>query len=253
MKRFTLIFLSIFMIGALMAQQGTGPSITYGNMGSTGTVLYAQMNPYGGVVASQKFTDLGDKTAQVADDFTVGTSKIWSLSTINVLGNYFNGPGIAENFTVQIFADNNGVPASTPLYEQTGLGYTEISGNFTISLTSSIVLNSGHYWLSVFAEMDYYQASPGANYGQWGWAWEGLPQDGNVMSNRDPDQALGGSWPATWEPGTNTWPNAAVLDLCFQLNGSETTAAVPVSNWAIILGVLLIGIFMAVRYRRSLA
>jgi hypothetical protein len=247
MKKFTLFLISIFAIGSLMAQQATGPSVSYGNMGSSAMVIYSQMTPYGGVVASQKFTDLGNKTAQVADDFTIDISKVWQISSINILGNYFNGSGTADAFTVQIFADSNGVPASTPLYEQTGLSYSETSGNYSISLSSDIVLHGGHYWLSVFAEMDY------AGKGQWGWAWEGLPQDGNVMSNRDPDQVLGGSWPTTWEPGTNTWPNAAVLDLCFQLNGSEIAAAVPVSNWAIIFGVLLIGIFMTVRYRRSLA
>ncbi len=247
MKKFTLIFLSFFMVGALMAQQAEGPSINYGNIGSTNLVLYSQMTPYGGVVASQRFTDFSDKTAQVADDFTVPMGEIWTIQDVLVLGNYFNGSGNADEFIVQIFNDNNGVPATNPSYEQTGLSYTENSGQFSIPLASNITLTAGHYWISVVSVMSY------AAGGQWGWAWEGLPQDGNVMSNRDPDGVLGGVWPTTWESGSNTWPTASVLDLCFQLNGSKTAAPIPVSNWAIIIGVLMIGTFMAVRYKRSLA
>ena len=74
MKKFTLILISVFMMGSLMAQQAEGPAGTYGSFGASASVLYTQMNPYtggthGGVVASQQFTDINNDIAQVADDF----------------------------------------------------------------------------------------------------------------------------------------------------------------------------------------
>lgn len=253
MKKFTLIMLSVFLTTFLMAQTPTGGSVTAGSYGSQATVLYAQMNPVDtiGAVASQQFTDLGS-TAQTADDFIIPIGKTWDISSVATVGSYWNStsPGPADSFTVQFFADMGGLPAETPMFEQTGLSFTETSGGlFEIPLNSAIQLNAGHYWISIVATMAY---DPD---GQWGSAWNNAPQANYVFADRDPDQLFGGTWPATWGHSSDVsgWGNRTNYDLCFQINGGESTAAVPVSNWAILLGVLLIGISVVVRYRRSMA
>ncbi len=252
MKKFTLILLSVFMTGFLMAQEPNGGSISPGNYGSQATVLYAQMNPVDTipVTASQQFTDYSNSIAQTADDFIIPISEVWSITSVATIGDYWNGSGPADSFTVQIFADNNGLPAATPMYEQTGLTYSVTSGNrFDIPLSSTIQLNAGHYWISIFAVMDYSQN------GQWGTAWNNAPQANYVFADRDPDQLFGGAWPASWGHSSDysVWANRANYDLCFEITGSDSAAPVPVSNWAILFGVLLIGAFVVIRYRRSIA
>ena len=257
MKRFTLIFLSIFMMGALMAQQGQGSGGTYtgGNMGTQGnTVLYEQMNPQSYHVASQQFLDINNSVAQVADDFTVPADKYWIIDHVECYGQYFGGTpaGPATAFTVEIYVDDfsNGlIPASTPIQVRSELTYSEASGLFTIDLGSApFKLLPGHYWISIYAEQNYSSAK------QWGWAWSNDPQVGNMAVNRDPDHVITNpTWPDTWDMASTTWPTTTEADLSFRLIGADGSSAVPVSNWAIIFGVLLIGIFMTVRYRRSLA
>ncbi len=257
MKKFTLILLSIFMMGSLMAQTGMGPLTTYNYMGSQDVALYTQMNPQPATysVVSQKFTDYSNKIAQDADDFVVPTGKTWNITGIEVLGNYFaDGTpvppalGPADSFILQIYADNVGMPDAAPLFEQTGLTYSELSGVFTLNLTSPIQLSEGTYWISVIATMSY------TNNGEWGWAWNKDPQIGAQFVNQDPDQVIdpSGSWPVSWTSASVTWPNQTQYDLCFAIIGNEV-APVPVSNWAIVIGVLLIGVFIAVRYKRTLA
>ncbi len=252
MKKFTLILLSVFMTTFLMAQTPEGGSVTAGNYGSQAGVLYAQMNPVDTipVVASQQFTDFSNSIAQTADDFIIPIGKTWSVTSIATIGSYFTGStGPATSFTVQIFADMSGLPAATPMFEQTGLTYSVTGNRFDIPLTSTIQLNAGHYWISIVAVMPY------NTNGQWGSAWNNAPQANYVFADRDPDQLFGGAWPATWGQSSSysAWAGRANYDLCFEITGDESTAAVPVSNWAILLGVLLIGTFVVIRYRRSIA
>ena len=257
MKKFTLILISVFMMGSLMAQTGLGPLKSYNYMGSQANALYSQMNPQPQTysVVSQQFTDKNNKVAQDADDFVVPAGKTWNISSVTVLGNYFNGGtgnppnfGPADSFIIQIFEDNNGLPGATPVFEESALQYSELNGVFTIAPTNPIQLMSGTYWISVVAIMSYNEK------GEWGWAWNKDPQAGMEFVNQDPNGALDGNpWPASWAPASTTWPGQVQYDLCFQLDGSEVTTSVPVSNWAIVLGVFLIGAFMVVRYRRTLA
>ncbi len=257
MKKFTLILISVFMMGSLMAQTGMGPLTTYNSMGSQSIALYSQMNPQPASysVVSQQFTDYSNYIAQDADDFVVPTGKTWNITSIEVLGNYFaDGTpqppalGPADSFILQIYADNSGLPAATPLFEQTGLTYSEASGLFQLNLSSPIQLTAGTYWISVVATMSF------TDKGEWGWAWNQDPQIGGQFVNQDPDQVIDppGSWPASWASASGTWPSQSQYDLCFSIIGNEV-APVPVSNWAIILGVFLIGVFMVIRYRRTLA
>jgi len=250
MKKFTSIMLSVFLTTFLMAQTPTGGVVTNSNYGSQATILYSQMNADAtyGAVASQQFSDYSNSIAQTADDFIIPFEETWNISSVSALGAYWNGTGPADSFTVQFYDDNNGLPG-TLLYEQTGLSFTTTGSKFNISLSPSIHLGKGHYWISIIAEMSY---SAG---GQWGSAWSQAPQVNYVFADQDPDQLFNGVWPATWGHSSDVsiWSGRDHYDVCFEIDGSKSTAPVPVSNWAILFGVLLIGIFVVIRYRRSIA
>lgn len=250
MQKITFIILSVLMSTFTMAQTPTGGSVTAGNYGNGTDVLYAQMSPVDtiGVVSSQQFTDLGNKTAQIADDFIVPAEKRWNLEIVAVIGDYWNGAGPADSFTVQIYSDNSGLPG-TLLYEQTGLTASQTGNRFDIPLTMTINLYEGHYWISVFAVM------PFSPKGQWGIAWNEAPQKNYPFADQDPDQLFGGVWPASWGQSSNVsiWSGRNNYDICFELDGTEDAAPVPISNWAIIIGIFLISTFIILKYRKRIA
>ena len=171
----------------------------------------------------------------------------WEITDVSVYGNYFGNPaGIATSFQVQIYSDNAGLPGSI-ISDQNIAMWSESGNKFGFTLPSSVSLTTGHYWVSVYSVQDYSQA------GQWGWSWSDDAQINTEVANQDPNNVLSLNWPVTWTNGTVTWPQHTSLDVCFELQGNESPTPVPVSNWAIVLGVFLIGAFMIVRYKRTLA
>jgi hypothetical protein len=89
-----------------------------------------------------------------------------------------------------------------------------------------------------------------SSYGQWYWTTHTSPQIGYEFANQDPDQLLGGTWPASWDSGSTTIGGLPSYDFCFALYSAPT---VPLSNWPIYAGILLIGAFIVIRYRRKLS
>ncbi len=164
MKKFSLFLLSLFVTVSLMAQlKMTGPAGNYPASNKTDQ-LYSQMTSAGGAYASQEFPDFTNCRLQSADDFIVPSGSGWDIIEVEALGTYWNGTnGPSPSFIVEIYADNAGLPAITPLFSQNNLSYIELSGLFTISLSGPIHLAPGHYWISIMAEMPF---SPN---GQWGW------------------------------------------------------------------------------------
>lgn len=253
MKKLSILLFSLFISSGLLAQlQGGGPSSSYpATRGASEASLYSQMIPHTNInsVAAQELPDVGFCRLQAADDFIVPGGGGWDISRIEVLGNYWNAnpnDGPANSFIVEIYMDEGGLPSTSPLHTQSGLTFTENAGLFSIPLSSGIHLPTGQYWISVMAEMSF---DPN---GQWGWAWHAAPQQNLLFANQNPcDLPLNdGVWPTSWAPASNTWPSRANYDVCFAIYGSP---AIPISNWAILFGIFLIGAFMLIRYRRSLA
>lgn len=245
MKKITLLFLSIFVTFSLMAQlQVSTPSGHFELVNSTkGTALYSQMSPDFSGIASQEFPDFGNCRLQSADDFVVPSGG-WDITSVEVLGSYFNGTGPVTTFIVEIYADNSGLPNSTALFSQTGLTYTDVGGLFSIPLSSTIQLDPGHYWISIMADMDFLL------YGQWAWQMHAAPQINYPFANQDPCVLIGGAWGTTWTTGTTTMPGYPTHDFCFAIYGAPS---IPVSNWALGIGLLLISGFIVIRFRRRLA
>jgi len=131
----------------------------------TGDVLYDQMDnpaPVPGGVTSQDFEvafDAFDSFA--ADDFVIPGGETWNITGVDVAGEYGNGPGPAASFNVFFYADSGTLPGTLVA---TRLANTFSNGaNAIITLTSSVTLGPGTYWVSVQARQDLTTA------GQWFW------------------------------------------------------------------------------------
>lgn len=130
-------------------------------------LLWNQNADYAGeAIGSQNFTGGSSSAfnAQGADDFVVPKGKTWKITEIDVGGLYFEGSGPAASENVIFYKDKQGEP-DKPV--RSGV-YTNLVGtngpNFSIVLPGEgLKLKSGHYWLSVIANIDFLTG------GDWGW------------------------------------------------------------------------------------
>lgn len=132
----------------------------------TEAVLYDQMTTPGtNSLASQNFESSFDVyDCQGADDFQVTAGQVWSITSVDILGAYFNGTGPATSVNVWFLSNSSNLPGTVVtsalnVVPSAGLA----TGSFTITFTTPIVLTEGNYWISIQTNMDY------SNGGQWGW------------------------------------------------------------------------------------
>jgi hypothetical protein len=187
------------------------------------TVLYDQYNNAATTAtSSQNFEPANDAfDDELADDFVVPAGQqVWTITQVNVQGQYFNGTGPADSFNVQFYTDAATFPGS---FVDGGFGesYTDTSGNFSIALSSPITLSPGTYWMSVQANQDF---TPN---GQWGW------QDRTVQSNsgaafRNP----GGGFGAPCIPWVrkNVCVSTTSPDQVFKITGTTALPEMSISN-----------------------
>jgi hypothetical protein len=246
MKKITFSLLLVLLMTAIVSF-GQGKHITKQSAAGVKGVTYAidapsllfsQMTPSTDpAIASQTFPDYGNCSLQGADDFTVPAGPSWNVSRVDVIGQYYAGP--INFFDVIVYADAAGSPGA-PVYSATGLAFTQSTNVFTINLTSAAVLPAGTYWISVVANM------PFIPNGQYYWQVNAGPLAGSNLFWRDPCNLATGF--TNWTPGPVAFPGFTNYDLCFALYGNNFE--VPVSNWALFIGIGLILVFAVVRFRR---
>ena len=125
---------------------------------------------------------------ELADDFVVPGGETWTSTRSTSAGHYFNGTGPMTSANVNFYSDASGLPGSQ-VATRPGLTVVDSAGSLTIAIPSAVTLASGHYWVSVQANVDL------AVGGQWGWT------DRTVGSNSDAAwQNPGGGFgrPRTW-------------------------------------------------------
>lgn len=169
---------------------------------------------------------------RLTDDFNVPPGG-WFIDRIDVLGGYWNGSGgdkgPAESFTVEIYEDNSGLPANTPIFTETVSSYSQsielsspANGIFSIPLATGTTLPEGTYWISVQANMDF------VNKGNFGWHLSDSPQVGNEMASLVSHVGLAtGRTSLTWTSASSVDDPAIVFgslrasyDLAFSLFGN---------------------------------
>jgi hypothetical protein len=145
------------------------------------TMLYNQnSNGTGEAVTS----DVGE--AQAADDFVVPDGATWTITEVDVTGQFFNGSGPAGYENVVFYKDKGLYPGKA-LKKGTfnNIKGAESGGNFAITLPGKgLKLEPGHYWVSVIPYCDF-----ATGCGEWGWELSSV-QNGNQAVSR----STGSKW-----------------------------------------------------------
>ncbi|HMA34311.1 MAG TPA: hypothetical protein VKY74_07485, partial [Chloroflexia bacterium] len=121
-------------------------------------VLYDQYDyPDLSGISSQHFEPLFQPfDAQAADDFQVPAGQTWTVTSVDVAGGYYGGPGPVDSMNLFFYTNLSTLP-DTPVYTATGIvpipGIDP--GDLSIPLDTPVVLTAGRYWVSVQANMAY--------------------------------------------------------------------------------------------------
>ena len=192
---------SVFALTAVGAAAAGPPIGTFpGETPSRMKMLYNQNSDYADENVPSQESSLSEYT-QGADDFVVPGHATWTITEVDVSGQYYNGSGPASSEDVIFYADSNGVPGD-PVATFSNVKGTENDGSFSITLPGKgAKLKKGRYWVSVIANVSFVQGD-----GQWAW---------NVNSVLHGDEAV---WRS---PASQTCPNWGTLEACLDGTGPD--------------------------------
>lgn len=176
-------------------------------------VLYTQQdNDTSQAVLSQNFEfDSLDNSG--ADDFTVPKKHSWSITQVDVTGQYFNGSGPCRDETVTFNKDSSGVPGT--VIATTEVAGTDLGGSFQIPVHVSIKAKrkAKRVWVGVVCNMDYQVG------GEWGWEVRSV-QSGTYQAQWENPGGGFGVGCTTWSP-METCVRAAGPDFMFAIEGTQ--------------------------------
>ncbi len=115
--------------------------------------IYEQNDPSVTGINSQFFTDF-NALVQMADDFVVPEGDTWNINRILAFGSQNNTVGLLDA-TAIIYEDNNGVPGEEVYNSGSLVPSAEDGSSINLSLPEIITLESGTYWLSVYATVPF--------------------------------------------------------------------------------------------------
>jgi PKD repeat protein len=224
-----MMFAAYLLIPAIMTGQQGVPALTHATGEITHTIsktvtdlLWDQLSDPSGedAVISQTFTDFTEFTSMAADDFIVPAGETWQVETIMVKGGYSEGGGPTLTANLEIFANDPviNIP-SAPIFQMPEVPViTEPDGGFIIDLTMfgdlPLILQSGHYWLSVHAHGAF------ADQGGWYWAKQKSPTIQNEFHWKNPGGGFEIPGASNWLPGSTVFPDFADLNLSFGISGT---------------------------------
>ncbi len=137
----------------------------------------------------------------------------WNIETVEVAGEYFNGPGPANSVNVNFYSNGGNNRPGSLLQSRPNQTFTN-GPSFSIPLNPIVSLGAGTYWVSVQANQNLIPQ------GQWGW------RDRSVLSNTNASWQNPGNGFGT---GCTTWgaratciggPDAGAPDQVYRLRGT---------------------------------
>jgi hypothetical protein len=149
-----------------------------------------------------------------ADDFEVPSKKTWTITEVDVTGQYYNGGiGPAHTETVTFYKSRLGKPRAI-LAQQTVTGLGNGAGSFAITLAAPVVLTKGKYEVSVVINM-----MPTNGY----WAWENRTTMNGLYQAfwHNPGNGFGIHYCTKWRQEDNCAGAGQGPDHMFALVGSE--------------------------------
>jgi len=248
-KRVTVFALAIMMILPVISFAqitATGKTGNLPQFSGTRAVLYEQLNyAPASNITSQDFEAAFDPyDNQGADDFVVPAGLVWNIQTITAVG---SGSTTANLVNLFIYADDSGQPAASPLYSFMSLTCDNTGAILTIDIPGGIQLPPGHYWLSV-----QYNAAFGI-YGQWYW-YNVATIYNNQAAWRNPGNGFGTGF-TDWTPIVALpFLDYSNCDFAYVLEGDSGpyNPGIPLSNWALVIGGMLIAAFTVFMIRRRM-
>lgn len=173
--------------------------------------LYEQLGAGVSSLPSQNFLDFG-AVVQTADDFVVPAGDSWEISNVIAFGGANNSPTFTSA-TIVIYEDNLGAPGNE-IYNSGAIipDSNPQDANLSFTLPTEVSLNSGNYWLSVYANLAF---NPAAT--QWFWTSQngGIGEEPHFKDNFD----LFGTGATDWT-GVSVAFGRPPLDQVFQVFGS---------------------------------
>ncbi len=162
------------------------------NPSGTPHTLYAQTDFASSVATnSQNFEAQFDQfDDQAADDFDVPSGQVWSITEVDVSGQYNNGSGSADSVNVFVYPNAGSLPGAPVICSYTGLTFSG-GPSFNVALPTPCEVSGGRYWISVQANMNF------APNGEWYWV-DRTAQNKSAAAFRSP----GGGFAC---PGGNDW------------------------------------------------
>ena len=161
--------------------------------------------------SSQNFeADFDAYDDETADDFVVPGGETWNVNQVDAAGQY-SAAGPMTSANVTFYSDAGGLPGSQ-VATRPNMSVVDSAGSITIAIPSAVTLGSGHYWVSVQANLDFNVG------GQWYF------EDRTVQSNAEAAwQNPGGGFGIcpTWGGRQSTCGiDPGVPDQMFRLSGT---------------------------------
>ncbi|HKM92269.1 MAG TPA: hypothetical protein VJY41_01320 [Prolixibacteraceae bacterium] len=212
---------------------------------TTSPVLYSQLDNlsvFGFTV--QNFETANDvNDCEGADDFVVPEGKTWSIDAVDII--FFTNFGAIPDpigINIRFYSNDAGKPG-TVLHQFINVDIPAADFNAgIIPLPSPVILNSGTYWFSLQASMDY------SVYGQIYWCTQTV-QNNNPAHWRNPLDGFASGF-TDWTDLPTTGLNPSSMDLSFVLYGNEASA-VPFPIIGSILAFLGIGLASFLGFRKK--
>ncbi len=177
-------------------------------------ILYDQYNNYGNdAITSTNYSSTPSYNSEAADDFVVPAGQTWTITQVDFHG--YLGEPCTGTFNVTFYTNASGLPgtvvASRPSQTLAGT-----NPNYSVTLTSAVVLSAGTYWVSI-------QSNQAANT----WFW-GMRTAGSIAGFQAAWREAGGIG-----TGCTNWGNRGTCtgtsgfgDQMFRLNGTTGATAV---------------------------
>ena len=178
----------------------------------------------------------------MADSFVIGREGLpWELLTW--YGIYFdtNSPTAVDNFTINIFSDDLGIPGNSTQFTVSGVDGNRVDTGLDTSFSDEyqytfdlggLNLAAGTYWIEIYNSA----VNPSGDF----WYWS--------TADLDLVNGIAGSAFASQAPGVN-WINFSGADLAFSID-SFTSPTIPEPTSLMIFGSIA-GIGLMVRRRNS--
>lgn len=192
----------------------------------TDVLLWDQFSIPGTGAFSQLVSNNTTLSSLGCDDFVVPADEIWGINLVRVRGYYVPYSELPTTLNVNFYMPSLSdplLPEADPFIVLNDLPFIDDgSGNFEIPLNDSIIITSGHFWVSVQVNLDTtFDLTSGGLVN--GWFWAGYATGSDILAPsvwKNPNNGFGTDAVA-WTNALDPIPKLDTTDFNFQLVGTR--------------------------------